>query len=197
MWRKVQVLERTQLYTWRMRLPPFSAHRYNSPFAKSVAWALDIFAALVVVAALSFGAVALSRARSVKTDYSTKPPEQVFEMVLNQPVPPGVSDIRVAGFAFLTQAEVWMRFSATNDAIVSLMESRTTDRIGPKDELVWVTKERVEHDPDARAVGWDEVLHLKRIKAYQYDFVPAGTGWVGAFIVDRANSMVYVQAGIL
>ncbi len=135
--------------------------------------------------------------RSVSVDYSMKPPDKVFKLVLNQNIPNGVSNLKVSGQGVLMGHTVWMKFSATDAAITALLKSKKLSFEGPEDSFSWVTREQILQDQDARSIGWDEVLQLKHLESYRYSFVPIGSGWVGEVIIDRESGTVYTNSGVL
>ena len=130
-------------------------------------------------------------------DYADQPPAQVFAMVLNQPVPQGVSALRVSGRGFGQGHEVWMRFHATNAAIKALLSTPKLEVQEPEAELQWTMPRQVLEDEKARAVGWEEVLQLRKIESHQFRFANSNGGWVGEIVVDRDKNVVYVNAGLL
>lgn len=131
--------------------------------------------------------------RSLHIDYSTKPPREVFQLVLHQDIPGGVSNLKVAGKI----QTVWMRFSATDAAITKLLGNKNLSLNGPDDSLNWVTKEQIMDNKDALAIGWDKVLHLKHFQSYKYAFIPGGTGWAGEIVIDREHHVVYTNSGAM
>ena len=181
-----------------MKLPRPSAHRYESRFAKAVAWAMDITAALAVVAALWFGFWLFSVFKGLRpTDLSTLPPAKIFPKILNQPLPLGISDVQVAGHSSLS-GTVWMKFGATDAAIKALLSSPKLEVEEPEAELQWAMPQQVLEDEKARAVGWEEVLQLRKIESHRFHFAPyRGSGWAGEIVVDRNKNVLYVHAGLL
>ncbi len=186
-----------------MKLPRPSAHRYESRFAKAVAWALDGVAAAFILVAMactvSFG-VWIARGApgaTVITDYGTMLPKQVFQKILNQPMPPGISEVRTAGRSSLS-GEVWMKFHATNEAIDAVLHSPKLKLQEPEGELQFAMPQQVLEDKDALAVGWSEALQLKKIESHEFRFANLnGSGWVGEIVVDGEKHIVYVHAGLL
>ena len=135
--------------------------------------------------------------RSVSVDYSTKPSEKVFKLVLNQNVPNGVSNLKVAGHGVLMGHTVWMKFSATDAAIAALLKNKKLSFDEPDKSFTWITKEQILNDQDAHSIRWDTVLRAKNLESYRYSYVPSGIGWVGEIIIDRETRTIYTNSGAL
>src|SRR5437773_2744731 len=82
------------------------------------AWGLVLVLAVVVLMALLvLGVSLLRRCHPFDRDYSELPPKLAFRQVFQRSVLPGVTDIQVAGYAWLGGRDIWMQFRATDEAV--------------------------------------------------------------------------------
>lgn len=130
---------------------------------------------------------------SMVTDYGAMPRAVAFERICRRPPPDGMSDIRVAGHAFLA-AEVWIRCRATDAAIQSILgEENRVDKgmfracCGPER---W-------NEEEPRSIGFAEVATIRRPEYFEFYPTRDGSGWVGVAAVDRQRHMLYVYASPL
>jgi hypothetical protein len=133
-------------------------------------------------------------------DYGARPAGWVFQQVFRQPVPQGVSDLRIAGHGFCQGHEVWMRFRATKKVLMQLLPESAEKREQLSDMLggeLGSTYERRLAEDDPQAVGWDEVLRMRAPEAHDFSRTSQGAGWYGLFVLDRGRQLVYVHVGIL
>jgi hypothetical protein len=156
------------------------------------AWVL---AATLAVAILLLGA----RHFRFREDCADMPPLQVFANVFGHPPPPGLWDIRAAGRIWLGGRNVYLRFSATDDAIRSL--TRGSQRVVGAQSIhdcIASTRMGLQVPGDARSVRWkvrvrwDQIDRIKRPECYALSphapcMVPDIT-----LIVDRSRHLVYV-----
>lgn len=135
--------------------------------------------------------------RMIAIDYSQRPAAEVFRVVLNQPVPSGVRNLRIAGHGVLMQHTVWMKFTATDGAIERILKGPALVVGSREASLSGEVKARAAVDDDARAINWDSVLHSSRNDAYKFSFPTGGSGWFGDIVVNRDGHEVYVVADVL
>jgi hypothetical protein len=130
-------------------------------------------------------------------NYSSEPPDRVFQLILKQPVPGGVSNLHIAGHGVMMGHTVWMKFSATDAAIRQLTKGVEPAYTDLESSSSRSSRQRIMSDKYARSVGWEEVLRLKQVEFYTFDFAPGGSGWVGDIVVDRKKHQVYIVADVL
>src|SRR5262245_16009898 len=70
------------------------------------------------------------------TDYGTWPPEQMFRRVMGHPVPPGLTNLRVAGHCSFAGLKhwVWMSFDTTDEALRSVIQGQEPQPDGSLEE---------------------------------------------------------------
>ena len=141
-----------------------------------------------------------------RTDYSKDPPNQVFQMVLEQPPPTGVTVLRVSGRGYLSKQWVWMRLQAkpeTMDAFLNGFASR--DPRTSQDLIPYIARNRFVANTryvvqDQKRAGWEDVAQIARPEVYHFALGPPLDGkqgmlWVGIVIVDRQRNLLFVHAG--
>jgi hypothetical protein len=135
----------------------------------------------------------------MSVDYSAVPRAEVFQRVLRQPVPTGVSDLRVAGHGFCQGHEVWMRFRVTAAALKTLFpETRNPSdwANGTSWASSFFSADRL-LQPDPHSIKWDEVTRAQKPEQYHFSATEGGQGWYGFFVLDGEEHTVYLHAIIL
>jgi hypothetical protein len=138
-------------------------------------------------------------ARGLTEDYGALPPAEVFQRVLRQPVPEGVSDLRVAGHAFVQGHQVWMRFRVAPSALKTLFP-QTAAPSDWRSRTSWRSEGLDAHwlmQPQPCSIQWDEVIRAPRPEQYHFSATEQGQGWYGFFVLDRKEGIVYLWAIIL
>jgi hypothetical protein len=131
-------------------------------------------------------------------DCAEMPPLRVFENVFGHPPPPGLWDIRAAGYMCLGGRDVFLRCSATDDAIRSLtggsqpvvgaenieqcIENTRMEFRVPRDHRLALWKQRVR---------WDEIKRIANPVCYELPPKPLTDPFL-TLIVDRSRHLVYV-----
>jgi hypothetical protein len=158
-----------------------------------------IFLLIIVVLPLAAGTVGVWWFFQ-PVNYGARPAGRVFQQVFRQPIPQGVSELRIAGHGFCQGHQVWMRFRATKKALRQLLPESTERRERLKDGLrteLGLNYERRLTEDDPRVVGWDKVLRMRSPEAHYFSRTSQGAGWTGLFVLDRDRQLVYVHAGVL
>jgi hypothetical protein len=133
-------------------------------------------------------------------DYSAMPPSQAFESILGYPPPPGVTNLRVAGHAFLgSKYRAWMSFDVTDAALRSLLKDDTYDDAYTGTEAKNMLQKEfrpsghrdIEH---MQHVKWSEVSKIEKPEVYLFGQILDGSFvWAGWMIVDRKRHRAYVK----
>lgn len=133
---------------------------------------------------------------SGSTDYSAREPAMVFERVMGRSVPPGVSDLRVAGrsYPFGLKHWVYLRFRADEGAISAL--TRGNEQLSGRHrreafEAPYVVNGRYER-LDRKRVLWEEVRQVRQPEVYSTYGGSGGFVWCGYLLVDRERHVAYV-----
>ena len=159
---------------------------------------LIVFAAAFCFLSLCcFAAFWTVRQAAWRADFSKWSPPGVFQMVMGQRPPPGVTNIHVSGRHYFIKRWVWMRFEATRPAMKSLAALGTplssaetkqfmSDRGNPNkryDEI------------DRQKVNWGAVEDIAHPVATEFHMTRSSPWiWHGIIVFDYPNRMVYVQA---
>jgi len=128
--------------------------------------------------------------RSMTTDYSQLAPADTFQRVFARPLPRGVTDLRVAGYGWVTGARVGMRFRITDAGLRDLLSNCFPES---RRNFETLASSRLQSDW-ARAVGLREVQRIRRPEYYAFGSAPYGSGWYGWLAVDREQHFVFVIA---
>ena len=130
-------------------------------------------------------------------DLGNKPVAVVFQRVLRSAVPPGASNIRIAGTASLS-GEAWIRFHSTNvhRTFAAILSNTALSISGPGSAADAVPMDR-KADRYAAAVGWGDLDKAIKPEYYSYCWNPQGQGWFGIIVVDRQQGDFYVNGGLL
>jgi hypothetical protein len=153
-------------------------------------------------------------------DYSTRPPASVFKRVTGQPVPAGVTNLRIAGRSYLvtpdlihggsrrwTKHWVWMSFDATDAAMQVLVNtvagpSSNKEPMAPGMAEVFIQHERnfttlfdqrYDHQ-DRQHVQWSEVRAIPHPEVRVFGHVVPTFVWAGILIFDRQHRRGYIWA---
>jgi hypothetical protein len=163
-----------------------------------VAW---IFAATLAAAVLLLAVRHLAGVvnHHFTTDCADMPPLRVFENVFGHPPPPGLWDIRAAGCIYLGGRDVFLRCSATDDAIRSLT-SGSKPAVGPKNIEQCIESTRMEltipHDPRLarwkQRAHWHEIERIAKPECYELPPPRQSVSPTLTLIVDRSRHLVYV-----
>ena len=139
-----------------------------------------------------------------RADYSTRPAAKVFQEVMGQPVPKGLSQLRIAGRHYLLKKWVWMRFRATDEAVKSLLrehsavdeplDEASTHRAINRTQRSGNERWNKYDDEDRKLVRWEDVGHLTKRQVYELSSNGKGWLWDGVMIVDRKRELVYLYA---
>lgn len=133
-----------------------------------------------------------------RTEYNQRPPQRIFQEVTGEPVPAGVSNLRVAARHFFIKRWAWMRFQATDKAIQEMIErhgQNAYDQTVAQRALQgkrWTGNHKYD-DFDRDTVGWNAVFNIQKPEVYE--FSSNSYSWMGDMIVDRQTHTVYVHAG--
>jgi len=131
-------------------------------------------------------------------DLGNKPAPVVFQRVLRSAVPPGASNIRIAGMASLS-GEVWIHFHSSNvhRTLAALLSNPGLSIGGPNsvaDEYPFDSK----GNRYAAAVGWGDLVSAVKPEYYNFGWNPnQGQGWFGIIVVDRRRGDFYINGGLL
>jgi hypothetical protein len=131
------------------------------------------------------------------TDYSREPAATVFQHVLGQPVPRGVTNLKAAGRAYAIKHWVWISFQATDEALATLaasekelFESQATLKVAQK----YSAHSRYDR-ADQGLVGWRRPATIPDGDVYEITGLQDGWMWGGYMIIDQRTHTVYVHAG--
>lgn len=151
----------------------------------------------VSLLALSLIVVAFNRA-AWHSDYSQEPQAKAFQRAMGQPLPTGISNLKIAGRGYLWKQWVWMSFSATDKAIEKLvvrddMQQFTGAEARKQANTKNSSKPKYD-DIDMKAVGWSRVAKIETPEVFLIDHRTESFIWFANVIVDRKNHVVYVHA---
>jgi hypothetical protein len=153
-----------------------------------VARGLAAVLAVVMVGGLVRGVSLLRRWHPFDLDYSKLPPKLAFTLVFRRSAPPGVTDIQVAGIAWLGGRDIWMRFRATDEAVKLL--ARGSGPVSTAKEPCIGTAPV--HEADLGKVHWEDVDRIHRPLCYKIDPPLNHTGWV-QLIYDRQRHLAFAH----
>ena len=154
---------------------------------KQAGWLL-----LIIVLATAMMFSALFWTLNQELEISSKPPSVVFRLLFREPLPPGLTRLRYAGNTY--PGDIYLRFQAKSPAafIAQLKSAKAVSiRQGPEYSL-----QRHSANPDARLIGWNQVLTITRPISYEFSNSDDGSEWFGWIHVDSASNTVYVH-GVL
>jgi hypothetical protein len=124
-------------------------------------------------------------------DWATKPPSRAFEWVFGRPVPLGVSGIRASGQVSIGGRDVWLRFSATDEALRSL--THACQRISDRDGMESCRMEWRLGEAAPRQIHWGAVRRIRNPECYSLPpKAPAILPDI-TLVVDRRHHLVYVH----
>ena len=133
-------------------------------------------------------------------DYSQEPPGKSFRRAMGQAIPDGVSNLKIAGRAYLWKHWVWMSFSASDEAITKIVtrdRARTASFNGveARNQLKEKSSSHPKYDQaDMELVGWQNVTKIANPEVFLIGHGKEGWLWFANVIVDRKNHKVYVHA---
>jgi hypothetical protein len=164
---------------------------------RAIQWTLGLLLTVATLFSLGWGIDRLAWRDSI--DYGKRPPAEVFQRVLGQAVPKGVSEIRASGRSGPLGLKhwVWMRFRVTPQAVRTLVApDRQVDRAFADEKLLRLPRTGMRFvREDQGAVQWGEATHIANPEFYMIGSVAhAPFVWGGTLILDRKNGTAYVQA---
>lgn len=151
----------------------------------------------VIVLLLVFGSLLASTWLMITGNYGKEAAPMVFERVVGQPMPLGVSNLKVSGRSLFIKHWVWMSFDASKEALQTLtkgkepLDSEHSQWILSRNYSANTMHERA----DKQAVGWKPPSSLARKEAYSVGNYDEGIMWSGYMVLDKQSNAVYVHAG--
>ena len=146
---------------------------------------------VLVISALVVGSCLVLKA--ITTNYGAYPPARVYGWVLGQLPPPGVTRLKVSGYGFGLNQQVFMRFAATDTVVKSFTSDPTARRMSPAESREEVADLGTRSDAcgrEARKVGWDKVPRSGELECYQLNCA----GWYVTMAVNRESHRVFIAA---
>jgi hypothetical protein len=134
-----------------------------------------------------------------RVDYSKRPPTQVFANALGRPVPPGVTNLRVAGHTTILGLKHWVfiTFDFTDAALKEVVDVDSRIPGANETDLVRsMTSGRGPNDAkDKRLVGWKDPNQIQPREVYMVSGGTPGTSfvWAGVMVVDRKQHRAYAR----
>lgn len=126
-------------------------------------------------------------------------PSTIFQNVLGQPMPDGISNLKVIARGFAIKRWAWMSFSATDEALKQITQN---EKLLEEPQLSWKLSNNYavqgRYDAaDKRYVNWREPAAIARKEVYEITGFQEGWMWGGYMMIDKDNRMVYIHAGDL
>ncbi|MGI4790967.1 MAG: hypothetical protein ACRYFS_19230 [Janthinobacterium lividum] len=132
-----------------------------------------------------------------QADFSKWSPAGVFQMVLGQPPPPGVTSLQVSGRHYVIKRWVCMHFQATPSAMKSLASLGTPISSAETKNFLnenWTANQRYDAG-DREKVNWVKVEAIARPHGSEF-YMTKNSPWTwhGVIVFDYPNHTVYIQA---
>ena len=166
--------------------------------AKISAGQQTLLALAILIGIVACGLTWAQYAFDRQIDLGNKPVSVVFQRVLRSAVPPGVSNVRIAGMASLS-GQVWIRFHSSNvhRTLTILLKNPGLSISGPNSQADESTIES-KGNRYATAVGWGDLAEAAKPEYYDFRWNPnQGQGWFGIIVVDRQRGDFYINGTLL
>lgn len=133
------------------------------------------------------------------TDYSKQSDKEIFQKVLNKPIPNGVSNLKIVARSYFIKSWCWMSFSADDSAMKSILNGARTTDISASEIPSMRPSAADECDAiDKAKVRWDEIQNIERPEYFIWDTLSSSKFsagyWFGYFVVDRKRHLVFAVA---